>query len=140
MVAPVARHIRDVYGLPASALIAQAALETKWGTRVVDNAYFGVKGTGTNGSTTFRTHEVVNGELIAITDSFRAYGSLSEAAEDYAREITTDSRWSEAVRYRGDPMRYVSELHKAGYATDPEYTRKVQNIIRFEHLRQYDRR
>ena len=37
-----------------------------------------------------------------------------------------------------DPNRFVAEMHKAGYATDPEYTVKLTGIMAKYDLYQYD--
>ena len=56
------------------------------GKHVKNNAYFGIKGKSPTGnSTSFGTTEVINGKVIHIKDTFRAYADYAESADDYGR-------------------------------------------------------
>jgi flagellum-specific peptidoglycan hydrolase FlgJ len=62
----------------ASLTIAQAALESGWGSSgltVKANNLFGIKGSGPAGSITMLTTEYVNGKAMKIQASFRAYNN-----------------------------------------------------------------
>lgn len=138
----IARHVVDARavstqsGVPASVILAQSALESGWGLHVVDNAYFGVKGRTPNGATTtFVTHEVVQGVAHRVTDNFRAYSSYADAARDYASALRR--RYPAALAHGNDSLTFVTYLR--GYATDPMYVQKIQSIIRTHQLQQYDR-
>jgi flagellum-specific peptidoglycan hydrolase FlgJ len=37
-----------------------------------------------------------------------------------------------------DPNRFVAEVHKGGYATDPEYTNKLVRLMTSYNLYRYD--
>ena len=134
-----AKKINIKYKIPASILIAQAALESGWGKKVKDNAYFGIKThSSTGSSTTFTTTEVINGTRVTIKDSFRAYKNFSEAAEDYGKFLTTQPRYKPALAYSKDPIKFAEALQNAGYATDPVYAKKLQSIITQYQLDEYD--
>lgn len=63
-------------GVPASLTIAQATLESNWGTSGLAlqvNNLFGIKGKGTAGSVEMPTTEVVNGKAVMVAASFRKY-------------------------------------------------------------------
>jgi flagellar protein FlgJ len=136
---PVARAVHQRWNVPTSVVIAQAALESGWGTSHPGNEYFGVKSHGTTGRTTsIETHEVDASGRHAERDSFRAYGSLAEAADDYGRFMTAQPRYAEAFRHSDDPHRFVQEIGRAGWGTDPAYAAKVNQIIDRHHLTQYD--
>ncbi|MBK3843809.1 glycoside hydrolase family 73 protein [Paraburkholderia aspalathi] len=93
-----AQEIQRKYQVPAGVVIAQSALESNWGRSVVGNAYFGVKGRAPSGdSTTFTTHEVINGKAIKIDDAFRAYGSYEDAADDHAQMLRNNPRFRRVV-------------------------------------------
>ena len=87
----VAIRLGKQYNIPASVLLAQSAQETRWGMKVVGNAYFGIKGKSPSGnSVEFETHEDTPHGSERIEAKFRAYESYGDAAEDYARVITTN--------------------------------------------------
>ena len=54
-----------------------------------------------------------------------------ESFRDYARLIKENPRYekAESVAQSGSAMAYASALQKAGYATDPEYARKLSGAI-----------
>ena len=137
---PIARKVKENWGLPIAVLIAQGALESAWGRHVKGNAYFGIKGTSLSGkSVNFSTHEVVDGQTITIHDTFRSYASLQEAAEDYGRFLRTNRRYATCFAYLDQPDLFVDHLAAAGYATDPDYADKLKRIIRAHRLGDYDR-
>ncbi|MFM0598319.1 glycoside hydrolase family 73 protein [Paraburkholderia dilworthii] len=133
-----AQAIQRRYGIPAGILLAQAALESSWGRHVVGNAYFGIKGHAPDGgSTTFTTHEVVNGQRIQTNAAFRAYTGFDDAAEDYARFIV--SKPDLRVCYtQGTASKCAVLIAHRGYATDPKYVAKLNVIIKTYKLDQYD--
>ncbi|MFM0283176.1 glucosaminidase domain-containing protein [Paraburkholderia sediminicola] len=133
-----AKEIQRKYGVPAGLVIAQSALESSWGRSVVGNAYFGVKGRAPGGnSTTFTTHEVINGQSIQINDAFRAYASYGDAADDYAQMLRNNPRFRSCFLYTGSSQ-FAVQLAKNGYATDLSYSAKLNAIIRAHKLDQYD--
>lgn len=135
-----AQDIQKRYGIPAGIILAQSALETRWGARVVGNAYFGIKGHAPSGaSASFTTHEVVNGQRVQIDDSFRAYTGYKDAAEDYARFITGQPQLRECYT-RGTSSRCATMIAHRGYATDPHYAAKLHSMIHMYGLDHYDTR
>lgn len=125
-------------GLPASILAAQCILETGWGkfvpvcrkTKKYSYNLFGIKGKGTNGSVEIITHEYINSEKIKVIGEFRAYNDYSESFIDYGNLILGKKRYKEAVINKNDPEKYIREIWKAGYATDPKYPEKILRIAR----------
>ena len=135
-----AKRIKAKYRIPISVLIAQAALESGWGRHVKANAYFGIKSHGTSGATTrFKTTEFTSGKATSLSDSFRAYASFKEAAEDYGKFLTSNPRYKSAFLYANDPLKFADQLQIAGYATDPRYAAKLKAIITTYDLIEYDR-
>jgi len=125
-------------GLPASILAAQCILETGWGryipidihTKKFSYNLFGIKGKGTNGSVDIWTHEYVNNKKIKIIAQFRAYHNYSESFIDYGNLILGTKRYKNAVINKDDPEKYIREIWKAGYATDPKYPEKILKIAK----------
>lgn len=123
-----AKIVNKKYRVPVSVIIAQAALESGWGNHVKGNSYFGIKAHNTHGSiTSFQTTEFVNGKKISISDPFRAYKDFNEAALDYGKFLTMNPRYNIALTHKNNPEKFADMLQKAGYATDPQYAKKIKN-------------
>ena len=52
----------------------------------------------------------------------------------YISLIKNNGRYQNAIDNAGDPERYVNELSKAGYATDPKYGTKILSIYHSQEL------
>lgn len=124
-------------GVPAELILSQAALETGWGrysitTQDGSNSHnlFGIKaGSDWQGETTdVRTHEVIDGKRVAITDSFRVYDSYEAAFTDYARLIGDNPRYA-GVLTAPDAGQAAQALQAGGYATDPRYADKLIAVM-----------
>lgn len=136
---PHAEAAAETLGVPAEAIMAQAALETGWGQFVPRHAdgrssfnYFGIKTHGRwDGERLVKTtHEHLGGRMQKVSAEFRAYESPAQAFEDYARFLQSNPRYTEALR-RGqdDAQAYARGLQNAGYATDPAYANKLLKLI-----------
>jgi flagellar protein FlgJ len=136
---PAARRVSAKWDVPVAVILAQSALESGWGKHVVHNAYFGIKGKSPSGnSTSFATTEVIGGKVIHLNDQFRAYKDYEESADDYARFLNENQRYRSAFSYTNNPVRFIEEIARAGYATDPHYAASLKSIIRNYGFEQYD--
>lgn len=123
-------------GVDPRALVAQAALETGWGRRVIKtgdggsaNNLFGIKATGWKGERArTATHEYSNGVKHSETADFRAYASPAESFADYVRLLKNNPRYQQALAAGRDITGFARGLQKAGYATDPTYANKIASI------------
>lgn len=124
-------------GVDAKALVAQAALETGWGRKLIQrnggagssHNLFGIKATGWSGErATTGTHEYVNGVRRNETASFRAYGSVGESFADYVKLLKNSPRYQNALQAGTDVRGFARGLQQAGYATDPSYAAKIAAI------------
>ncbi len=126
-----------------SVCIAQAALETGWGTSpmmVKASAYFGIKaGTGWKGKVySTKTQECYNGwDHTTITDLFRAYDSLADSVADYYDLITGLDRYANACN-KTDARTCIQAIKDGGYATSPTYVANIMSIIDQYGLTRYD--
>ncbi|MBM7014358.1 glycoside hydrolase family 73 protein [Enterobacter cloacae] len=128
------------WGVPASVLLAQSALESGWGKHVKNNAYFGIKGKSPTGnSTSFGTTEVIDGKVIHIKDTFRAYADYAESADDYGRFLNENKRYKPAFIHTTEPNQFITEIAKAGYATDPDYAPKLIRLMERYDLYECDK-
>lgn len=136
-VRPHAEAAAKKLGVSADWLIAQAGLETGWGRSqpksadgAASNNLFGMK-TGsrwTGASVAAATVEVVAGVAQPVVAAFRAYGTVADAFQDYARVMQSSRRYAGALG-AGDARGWAAGLAKAGYATDPRYAEKLTQAI-----------
>lgn len=133
-----AERTAEKLGVPVKALVAQAALETGWGKHVIrggdgrsSHNLFGIKShrDWSGESVKVPTLEYRDGVAAKELASFRAYGSLEECFEDYARFLQSNPRYQQALEAGADPEEFVQGLQKAGYATDPNYAEKIRRIM-----------
>ncbi len=135
-----ADRVAQESGIPASFMLGQAGHETGWGKSEIRNKdgsnsfnLFGIKaGKGWTGKVAeVTTTEYVNGTPHKVTAKFRAYDSYEDSFRDYAKLITESPRYekAQATAKTGSAVAYASELQKAGYATDPEYAKKLSGAI-----------
>ncbi len=133
---PHAQKTAAALGVSAKALIAQAALETGWGRRLVgagkqvlSHNLFGIKAGSRWGGekVAANTHEFVNGVRVSQRAQFRAYGSAADSFADYAR-LLGGARYAGARGTGEDAHRFAQALQHAGYATDPAYAAKIAAI------------
>jgi flagellum-specific peptidoglycan hydrolase FlgJ len=136
---PVAREASRVSGVPASIIMAQAALETGWGASAIGSAknLFGIKGTGPAGSVRVSTKEFRNGRMVSEMANFRKYNSWAESIADHGR-LLQNSRYAKAMQNKNNPDQFARELQKAGYATDPAYASKLISIMKSNNFYQYN--
>ncbi|MDO5678491.1 MAG: peptidoglycan-binding protein [Propionibacteriaceae bacterium] len=155
---PSAQAVEQEFGIPTSVTIGMAALETGWGgssmtgQMTVDgqiyevNTLFNIKCTTMvspyqTGCVPVRTAEYrADGTKYFIVDEFRTYASWLNSTKDYARLLTTATRYALAFQYVDYPDQFVTEVRKGGYATDPKYAELVINIMRNHNLYQYNLR
>jgi len=142
---PAALRTADKLDADPRALVAQAALETGWGQHVIRrgngesaNNLFGIKASpGWTGDTVrVPTLEYRDGIARREMAEFRAYDSLEESFEDYFNFLQANPRYRGALAVSNDPTAFTNALQSAGYATDPQYARKIQSIMGGETLNQ----
>ncbi len=123
--------------LQPTAVLAQSALETGWGQKIIHGAdgrsshnLFGIKaGAGWQGArVAVKTLEVIDGRPRVETAEFRSYPSVRAAVEDYVRFLESDGRYREVLN-AGSEDGFAGALQRSGYATDPAYGRKIRTVI-----------
>ncbi|AWD62747.1 mannosyl-glycoprotein endo-beta-N-acetylglucosamidase [Limosilactobacillus reuteri] len=141
-IAPAAQQIGREYDLYPSIIIAQAALESDWGCSTLgkapNNNLFGVKGYFARQTVAQPTTEYDDqGHKFQVVSNFRQYASEYEALRDYAQTL-------EAPLYQGvhrqntKNYREATRALRGRYATDPEYDRKLNQLIDTYQLTKYD--
>ena len=66
--------------------------------------------------------------------AFRAYPSLADSFADYAGFLQANPRYRDALQAGADAPGFVRALAEAGYATDPDYAKKINRIMNSEAL------
>ena len=128
---PVAKEVAEDLGISHKIVLAQAALESGWGSKVKGNNLMGIKSHGEEGGVDVVTHEVVNGKRVKITDSFRAYDTPKDSIRGYGKFLKANSRYKHFLRAGAENEdAQLSALQTSGYATDPVYSQKLKNIIK----------
>lgn len=135
---PMAEEAARTIGVDARYLVAQAALETGWGRSMImrgdgssSHNLFGIKSHGWQGeSAKVTTTEYHEGRPVQEAASFRVYNSFAQSFKDYVSFLKTNGRYQDALAAADKPDEYVRKLQQAGYATDPQYARKISQIAR----------
>ncbi|MBS4762072.1 glycoside hydrolase family 73 protein [Carnobacteriaceae bacterium zg-ZUI252] len=133
------------YGVFASITMAQAALESNFGTSGLASEYynlFGVKGNAENG-VLLPTLEFLNGQYVEIKDYFVVYPSWDASIVAHGQLLYNGTNWNNqlyrdviiAKNYHDAAIGLVS----GGYATDPNYASKIIQMIEQYKLYEYDK-
>jgi hypothetical protein len=135
---PAAQRGQVEYGVPASVTVAQAILESGWGTSslsVQSKNYFGIKcatasspGPIAVGCKAYQTTECTP-DCHTVTAYFRVYATMEDSFRDHGRFLRDNSRYANAFNFTHDADQFVREIWKAGYATDPNYPNKVITLM-----------
>ena len=134
-----AQASQKAWKIPAAVTLAQWALESNWGKAmpVGSNNPFGIKAAPGQDYVESKTHEVVNGKVIAITAKFRKFSSIAEAFDQHGRLLATASPYAHARTLVGNPDAFADALTGV-YATDPNYGAALKRIMKGYNLYQYD--
>lgn len=136
---PMAEQAADKIGVDPRYLVAQAALETGWGKSIIrqqdgssSHNLFGIKthNTWEGDSARVLTTEFKGGKAVKEAATFRAYESYAHSFDDYVSFLQGNGRYEKALATTDKPEQFARELQKAGYATDPQYARKIAQIAR----------
>jgi flagellar protein FlgJ len=131
---PAADEAASQLGVAPDTLIAQAALETGWGqhlpggsTGTPSSNLFGIKaGANWQGATAEATTvEYVNGAPTTTSAQFRAYDSTETSSRDLVSLVGSSPRYAAALGTGSDVGAYAAGLQQGGYATDPDYVKKM---------------
>ncbi|MFB2866121.1 flagellar assembly peptidoglycan hydrolase FlgJ [Aeromonas sp. MdU4] len=144
---PLAKKAADKLGLSPAVLVAQAALESGWGKRVIKDGegqlthnLFGIKADPRweGSKAVVSTLEYEKGVASRQKAAFRSYDSFEDSFNDYVDFLTSGSRYKGALAKADSPDHYFEALQQAGYATDPHYARKLKQVLRSDAIAQYN--
>ncbi len=134
---PIAQTVAGEMNVQPKAIMAQAALETGWGKHIIHQAdgksshnLFGIKADRrwSGDVAKVSTLEYRNGLANKEVAPFRVYESYESSLKDYAHFIKGSDRYQDAIQNGQSIKAYSEGLQEAGYATDPNYAKKIQRI------------
>ena len=113
-----------------STVLAMAALES--GYNLNAKTLFGIKGDGVVLDTT----EYIDGEYVNVKDSFKSYPSLAASVQGLYDLMQCDNydRATSCTDYEEE----CRMVQACGYATDPEYSDKLINIVNTYQLTMFN--
>ena len=140
-----AREIGQERDLYASVMIAQAILESASGNSLLakapNNNLFGIKGTYNGESVLMRTAEDDGTGLIYfILSDFRKYDTVKDSLNDYADLMCEGLNGFYAPVWKSNAPTFVdaTDYLEGRYATDTQYSEKLQDIIATYDLTRFD--
>ena len=140
----VKRNIPSNTKIFPSVIVAQSILESARGTSELArkaNNLFGIKGNYNGQSYTVKTKEYLNGKWTTVNAAFKKYPSYRESIIDHSNFFTS-TPWRtqnyKRVLNAKDYKTQARALQSCGYATDPQYTNKLINLIETNNLSSLD--
>ena len=140
---PITQRVANDMNVEPKAIMAQAALETGWGKHIIHQTgggnshnLFGIKADRRWSGEVAKvsTLEYRDGLAKKELAPFRVYDSYESSLKDYAQFIQGSDRYQGAVKNGQSIKGYSEGLQEAGYATDPNYAKKIQRIAGGELL------
>lgn len=131
----VAIHEMKLYGIPASITLAQGILESGSGkgrlARQANN-HFGIKCHDWTGPRIYHDDD-------RAQECFRKYNDPSQSYRDHSLFLAKRKRYADLFKHKiTDYKAWARGLKKAGYATDPQYPKKLISLIERYKLYRYD--
>lgn len=130
-------------GVPASIKLAQAVLESRYGTSTLArkaNNHFGIKCGGRwTGDTYYRKDDdYVLGKL--VPSCFRSYSSTQESFVAHSNFLISNARYAKLFAIKKTNYKaWAKGLKSAGYATAKNYHKTLIKLIEDLELHKYDR-
>ncbi|UIJ41556.1 flagellar assembly peptidoglycan hydrolase FlgJ [Vibrio kanaloae] len=133
---PYAEKAASALGVDSSLLLAQAALETGWGSKMVKNSLgnsnnlFNIKADRSwkGDKVATQTLEFHGKTAVKESASFRSYSNFEDSFNDYVKFLNENPRYETALKHQGNSENFIKGIHQAGYATDPNYADKVLRV------------
>ncbi|MBY4973932.1 glucosaminidase domain-containing protein [Streptococcus suis] len=142
---PLAQQVSKNTGLVTSVMLAQAILESAWGTSRLAteaNNLFGIKSDALWKGDVLKveTKEFRDDKTITEEKLFRSYASIADSLIDYGTFFTSTpwrtQNYSKYVQSK-DYQSAITNLQSSGYATDPVYGEKLKSLIERYKLDRY---
>ena len=134
-----AKRVENKINVPFEVVIAQSALETGWGQKIIktdsgasSNNLFNIKASKNwAGEQAHKeTLEFENGAMVKKREPFKVYDSIEQSVNDYLNLLTQNERYKGALDKAENVEQFLHNLQGAGYATDPNYAKKIMATLR----------
>ena len=137
--ANAAMEHQQLYGIPASVTLAQMAYESFYGLSSLassGNNYFGIK-CSREWLAAGKPYSLHNDDK--PNEKFCNYSSVEESIEHHSRLLMGD-RYKRCHRYDStDYHNWLLSIKACGYATAPDYVKKLEGIIKHHKLYLFDK-
>lgn len=132
-ITPFAKKYGLIYGIPYQFIVVQTALENGWGKSSLltkYNNFGGVKAVKGDNSVAMNTDEFINGVwVLGESHNFAVFKNPLDGFKAYLNFFKVNSRYRYALNYPKDAYQFAIEIKKAGYATDPNYVKKIHDML-----------
>ena len=109
---------------------AQWALESGWGTKPSGkNNYFGIKAGAGEQGTSKQTWEVYDGKEVNTSARFKNFDTPQGSVNELVSRWHQDYKGYRGVNNAADAFAAADMLTSEGYATDPNYAKKLKDIM-----------
>jgi len=115
---PIAKKVRETYGVPVSVCLAQAGLESGW--NFSNKSMFGV---------------AIGGDP---SKGFVKYATAEDAAMAYGKNLRYNKVYSGAWIYQNDPEKFIDAIAEK-YAPKQNYAATVKKIMSGFGFTEYDK-
>lgn len=146
---PFANMVQNETGIPAIAILAQSALESGWGDKAIGNNLFGIKWTindklsqrvvtteYSNNEHKFKDSEILGKKFNEAKGKweFKVFQMFADYETPYDgflahANLLLKERYIHALKYKDDPKQYLKAIADSGYATDPNYSKKMADMV-----------
>ncbi len=135
---PHAEKAAKALGTQPEVLLAQSALETGWGQKIVrgnngapSHNLFNIKADRRwlGDKANVKTLEFEHGVAVQQKADFRVYSDFEHSFNDFVSFIAEGERYQGAKKVVASPTQFIRALQDAGYATDPKYAEKVIKVM-----------
>ena len=134
--APHAMEQQIKYGIPASVILAQMAIESSWGTSALarnDNNFFGIKkGSSWTGLVSYYDDDQAH-------EAFRSYDNVGQSLSDHSATLLQPRYLRRCPTDSTDHLGWIKGIKAGGYATASNYVDSVESLIRKYELDKFDR-
>lgn len=129
---PGAIASEKAFGVPASVILAQAALESGWAKHAIGGFnLFGIKGEGPAGKRLAWTREVIHGKSVRVQRYFAQFHSIAEAVSEHGKVFHNGSYDNALAGFQQKPDAgvFVDAIAKT-YATTPKYAPLIKGMLK----------
>lgn len=130
---PIEKEIGAKIGVPYKFLLAQIALETRFGKSSLWAKHFnpgGIKAKKGQQFVTLPTKEFLNGQMVTVNQNFAAYPDKKTGLFEHSK-ILQNKYFGKYANKTTDANTYVRLLQSGQpkYATDPNYVSKIDKLL-----------